>query len=98
MKGKTLAEFTAAHDRKTALKHRIDSALAELGSSWEYEGEFRSRAAISNPEWASLRNTYAKHIIEVKAGYGRGKNGGSRRAVAGTVKFANKLREALTHG
>jgi hypothetical protein len=98
MTGKTLNDFKKAHDRKAALRDRIYLALAQLGDAWEYEGEFRLRAGLSNPEWASLRDEYVKNIVEVKGSHGRGSNGHQRRAVAGTAKFANKLREALKSG
>ena len=94
-KGKTLAEFRATHNRNEVINQRIRSALAELGDSWEYEMDFARRAKIASHEWSPRRELYATHIVFVKANFGQGTNSNRRRIIAGTAKFAAKLRAAV---
>lgn len=95
-KGKTLEQFRAAHDRKLALKKRAEAAFKSLGNSWEYEGDFVKRAGMSISDWGAIRGDYADYTLLVKASFGRGSNGSTRRVMAGNPAFAKKLKESLS--
>lgn len=91
--GKDLDAFRAAHDKAFIVPKRIKDALAELGDSWEYEGEFIRRCGVSTADFAAHREPFmADFTVETaSAGGNRGK-----RVWAGTKAFAAKIRERLT--
>lgn len=91
-----MSAFRTLHDRRAAIKARVDAALKSLGPrSWEYEGEFRARCAIANCEWIKIRDTLVDNIVIVKGTHGRGSNGNSRRAIAGSPAFAVEMRKVM---
>lgn len=89
--GKDLEAFRAAHDKSFIVPTRIKEALAALGDSWEYEGEFIKRCGVSQTDFAAYRDKFLEFTIETPgAGGNRGK-----RVWAGTKAFAAKLREVV---
>jgi hypothetical protein len=94
-KGKDLDAFRQTYDRIAVIEQRIKRALAELGDSWEYEADFMKRAGIASVDWANRRSDYTAYVVLVKGNHGRGANGNTRRVIAGTAKFAEKLRAAI---
>jgi hypothetical protein len=87
--GRTAEDFTKLHDKNFIIPNRIKAALAELGDSWEYEGEFVKRCQpVANVDFARYRDQFTEFFFEVRAG-----NKGVKRIWCGTKKFAAKLRE-----
>lgn len=85
--GKSLEAFRAAHDKSYIIPVRIAKALAALGDSWEYEGEFMKRAGIAPCDISTFRDQFRDHWLEVKTSARNVK-----RVWAGTSKLAAKLR------
>ncbi len=88
-KGRSLDEFRELHDASYLVPKRIKSALAELGpDGWEYEVEFVRRAGLSQAEYGRFKGQFSDHLIKT-VGHK------ARFVVAGSVKFADKLRERM---
>lgn len=87
-KGKGLAEFQAAHDKSFIVPKAIKQGLAELGDSWEYEGDFIKRCKLSVTDFSKYRDQFKTHVVETS-----GRN--PKRILAGTIKFADALRAKL---
>lgn len=85
--GKSLAEFREAYDRDYIVPRKVREALNALGDSWEYEAEFVRRAGVSFADLGRYRDQFAEHVVVL--------NRDSRRAWAGTVALAAKMREML---
>lgn len=89
--GKDLEAFRSAHDKSYIVPRRIKEALAALGESWEYEGEFIKRCGLSQIDFAMYREQFADFYVDTGGSHrNRGK-----RAWAGSKAFASKLREIL---
>lgn len=87
---KSLADFKAAHDKSFIVPAKIKTALAALGSDgWEYEADFNKAAGVSSNDLSAYRDTFAEHIVLIKAG------GKERRVWAGSKALAAKMREML---
>jgi hypothetical protein len=90
-KGKSIEAFRASHDKAYFVPKKIAAALAALGDSWEYEGEFIKRCQLSTTDFAAHRDEFKDYFFETSStGGNRGK-----RVWAGTKPFAKKLREVL---
>jgi hypothetical protein len=87
-KGRSLDEFANLHDKATIVPRKIRDALTQLGDSWEYETDFMRRAGLSPTDLARYREPFLDHCVMVP-----GRN--PKRAWAGTLKFAAKLRGRL---
>jgi hypothetical protein len=90
LKGKDLASFRQNFDKNVIMPAKIKAALAELGETWESEGEFVRRCGMSSTDFARYRDQFKDFYVDVRP---PGKN--ATRAWAGTVAFTNKLRESL---
>lgn len=90
-KGHSLEMFRKTYDKKTVIPAKIKAGLAQLGESWEYEGDFVKRCGISVTEFSQYREPFAHHCVELP------RRGGlqSKRAWCGSTGFANKLREMV---
>lgn len=86
--GKDVESFRKLHDKSYRIPRIIKEALADLGESWEYEGEFMKRAAISTTDIAMFRDQFADHWFEVRTN-----TRNTKRVWCGTVKLSGKLRE-----
>jgi hypothetical protein len=86
--GKDVEAFRQSHDKSYRIPRIIKESLAELGDGWEYELEFLKRSGLSVVDLATYRDQFADNWMEVRSG-----NRNVKRVWAGTVKFANKLRE-----
>lgn len=92
-KGKTLDEFRTMYDRDANAKKRIDAGLIELGESWEYIGEFLKRIGFATSQWGKYRTSYLDHLVEAPR---MDRHGGIKIVIAGTKRFAAKLRTQPT--
>ncbi len=67
-KGRTLADFRAAHDPDVLIPAKIRKALddmrAEGEENWEYENDLMRRAAISTTYLARYRPLFDAHVVE----------------------------------
>lgn len=90
-KGKTLADFRAAHDKNvivpTKIKNALDALAKENPENWVYEQELIKRAGISTTDLAVFRESFAAHIVEVGT-----RN--AKRVWFATAKVAAKVRAA----
>jgi hypothetical protein len=86
--GKDVEAFRQQHDKTYRIPRIIKASLAELGEGWEYELEFLKRCGLATGDLAMFRDQFADHWLEVRSS---ARN--TKRVWAGTVKFANKLRE-----
>jgi hypothetical protein len=87
-KGKTLAEFRAAHDKAFIVPTKIKAALDALGDGWEYEAAFIKIAGISQADCSSYREKFEDFVVVVG-----GKT--TKRVWCGTKKLATQLREMV---
>lgn len=87
--GKSLEAFRSAHDKSYIIPRRIETALAKLADSWEYELDFAKVAGVSIADLALFRDQFEDHVVAVKV------TGGSHKknVWAGTPAFAAQLRE-----
>jgi hypothetical protein len=92
-KGKDLDAFRASHDRSFIIPKRIRDGLADLGDSWEYEGEFLKRCKISTHEFGTYRDQFKDFYVETPTG---GSRDNGKRVWAGTKGFAAKLRAQIS--
>lgn len=86
-KGRTIEQFSDAHDRSVMIPKKIREGLKQLGDSWEYEAEFLKRCKLPLNGISAYRDQFKDHVVEVAAD--------RKRIWAGTVKFATKLRERV---
>lgn len=67
-KGKTLADFRAAHDRNVIVPAKIRAALSKLSAehaeNWVYEADLLKLAGISTTDIGMFRDQFAEHIVE----------------------------------
>lgn len=91
-KGKDLAAFKSAHDKRTIVPDKFRAALTELGDSWEYEGDFIRRCKLSTGDFANYREQFRDFCVETPRRAGQSH---AKRVWAGTVAFAKKLREQI---
>ena len=89
VKGKSLDEFRAAHDKNFIVPQRIKAGLEKLGESWMYEMEFMKLCGLSTTDLSAFRGEFVPYFVEVG-----GRN--VKRVWAGTTKFATALRSKLT--
>jgi hypothetical protein len=85
--GRSLADWKATYDKDTIVPSKVRAALKELGQSWEYESEFVRRAGVSYADLNGYRDAFADYIVTIRAE--------SKRVWAGSVEFAQALREVL---
>ena len=85
--GRSLSDFRNTYDVDTIIPAKVKTALKELGASWEYESEFVKRAGVSYSDLGNYRDAFADHVVIVRKDH--------KRVWAGTVAFANQLREML---
>lgn len=85
--GRDLTAFRSAHDKSYTIPRAIEAGLKALGDSWEYEGEFVRRCAVSLTDFARYREPYMEYSVTVG-----GKN--PKRVWCGTKAFAAKCQEA----
>jgi hypothetical protein len=90
-KGRSMAEFRAAHDKSFIVPTKIKTALETIGEGWAYEGEFVKLAGISATELGVYRGQFEEFIVTLK-----GTEHGGRRAWAGTKALAAKLRAMVS--
>ena len=86
IRGKSLDQFKAAHDKGFIIEKRLRDALTDLGESWLYESELMRTARIGPGEIARLRERFSKFNLLV------GRRGKQRHVWAGTPALAKKLR------
>ena len=86
IRGKSLDQFKAAHDKGFIVEKRLKDALSELGESWLYESELMRSARIGPGEITRLREKYKKFTLVV------GRRGKQKCVWAGTPALAKKLR------
>ena len=86
-KGKSLADFAAVYDKDTIIPSKIKAALKSLGNSWEYERDFVSRAGVTYTDLGNYREMFAEHVVTIKRD--------SKRVWAGTVEFAEQIRDMV---
>lgn len=86
IRGKSLDQFKAAHDKSFIIEKRLKDALAELGEGWLYESELMRSARIGPGEITRLREKFAKFTLIV------GRRGKQKHVWAGTPALAKKLR------
>ena len=86
--GRGLTDFRAAHDKSFIVPAKIRAGLEALGESWEYEAEFLRRCGLSTTDFSIYRDQFVEFWIQTG-----GKS--PRRVWAGTVKFAETLREMI---
>lgn len=84
-KGRTVADFRAAHDKSFIVPQKIRDALKKLGDGWEYELELMKIAGLSTTDLAIFREQFQDHIVLTG-----GKN--PKRVWCGTKELAEKLR------
>lgn len=88
--GKTLADFAAAHDKSVIVPRKIEAALAKLGKDgWEYEADLMKLAGVNAIDFSRFREEFIEFSVTFKDG------GRTRRAWAGTIASAAKLREMV---
>ena len=67
-KGKTLADFRAAHDKNVIVPAKIKKVLADMEAdhpeNWCYEGDLIKAGGISQADIATFRDQFAEHIVE----------------------------------
>lgn len=67
-RGKTLADFRAAHDKNVIVPTKIRKVLSDMEAehpeNWCYEGELVKAAGISQTDMATFRDQFAEHIVE----------------------------------
>jgi len=85
--GRSIDEFRNTYDKGTIIPARITAALKQLGSGWDYEVGFSRLAGVSLTDLSAVREQFEAHIVVVDRG--------GRRAWAGTVATANKMREMV---
>lgn len=88
--GKDITAFRKAYDKSLIVPEKIKAALAALGDSWESEGDFIKRCGLSPSDFGQYRDLFAEHTVAVRP---MGK--GPTRVWAGTLSFAEKLRETV---
>jgi hypothetical protein len=93
VKGKTLADFRAKHDKSVIVPAKLNAALAAMvkeggGDNWDYEGDFLKRAGVANQDASPFRDQFKAHIVETG-----GRN--AKRVWVATAKGADKFRSAL---
>jgi len=85
-KGRSLADFRAAHDKATIIPHKIREGLAKLGKAgWLYESEFVKLAGVSPMDFSAYRDEFAAYFVQLR----------DRRAWAGSEKLATQMREVI---
>jgi hypothetical protein len=88
-RGKTLAEFRAVWDKSTIIPARLREGLRQLGANgWEYELAFAKLAGVSMQDLSNYREMFADFIVLL--------DHGKRKAWAGSVAMAARMKEALT--
>lgn len=88
--GGDLAAFRKTYDKSLIIPQRFREALAQLGDSWETEGDFVKRVGCSQAEFGQYKEQFANdHTVEVVM------RGARKRVWAGTKKFADKLRDTI---
>lgn len=88
VKGKSVADFRAAHDKSYIVPKKIHEGLEALGESWEYEAEFMRRCGLSQTDFARYREQFEEFIVTVG-----GKS--MKRCWCGTKKLASELRQMV---
>lgn len=67
-RGKTLADFRAAHDKNVIVPAKIRKVLADMEAehpeNWCYEGDLIKAAGVSQTDMATFRDQFAEHIVE----------------------------------
>lgn len=86
--GKSLADFRNTYDKSTIIPKRVTDALKQLGSGWEYEVGFARLAGVSLMDLSTVRDQFEAHVVVIDRG--------GRRAWAGTVATAQKMREMVS--
>lgn len=87
IKCRTLDEFRQTYDKATIVPAKIKAGLKTLGATgWEYEVQFAKLCGISSADLSAYRDGFASHVVPLRD---------SRRAWAGTVSTANKMKEML---
>lgn len=88
-KGKTLADFRAAHDRNVIVPTKIRAALSKLATehaeNWVYEADLLKLAGISTTDIGLFRDQFVEHIVETA-----GRN--AKRVWFATIKAAKVAR------
>jgi len=65
--GRDLADFAEQYNKDTIIPKKIEAALKELGSCWEYESEFVKRAGVSFADWGHYREAYSENFLMIKS-------------------------------
>ena len=89
--GKSIASFRALHDKSVIFPAKIRAGLKSLGNAWEYEADFIKRCGLSQPEFGRYRDQFSDFFVSV-----RERGSFSKRAWAGTKKYADQMRAALS--
>ena len=82
-----LEDFRAQHDKDFIIPQRIEAALKQLGTAWEYELEFARLAGVGLADLSAYRERYADYWLAV------GRSG--KRAWAGSKATAARMREMV---
>lgn len=89
IKGRTLDDFRAAHDRNVIVPAKVRKALSEMEAehpeNWEYEIDFMRRAGLSQTDIGMFRPQFEAHVVEVG-----GKN--PKKVWFASTKVADKAR------
>jgi hypothetical protein len=91
--GKTLADLRAVHDKNVVVPTRIKNALAkmiELGTEWEYEGDFVKMTGLSVTDFSRFRDQFTDFWAELPSTNGKSS---ARRAWFATKKLADAWKE-----
>lgn len=88
--GGNLDAFRKQYDKSLIIPAKFREALAQLGDSWETEGDFVKRVGCSQAEFGQYKEQFAAdHTVEVVI------KGVRKRVWAGTKKFAARLRDTI---
>lgn len=82
-----LDSFRAAFDKSVIIPRAIESALKNLGASWEPEGEFIKRVGVAPVDFSKFRDQYADYFAVVRLA-GRS----PQRVWSGDKQYAEKMR------
>ena len=85
--GRSLNDFRSEYDKNYIVPRKIKEALMELGEGWEYEVNFAKIAGVGLVDMGNYRDEFSQHIVVL--------NREGRRAWAGTVATAHKMREMI---
>lgn len=91
---KNLASYKALHDPNVKIPNKIRAAFAAMlkkdgPEAWEYEGDFRKIADISQTQLSEFREQFLDHIVVAPAAHGTSRKNCWIASAKAAAKFRN---------